>query len=320
MAHPTVSVVIPAYNAERLIATAVESVLAQSFTDYEAIVIDDGSKDGTREVVAGYGERVRLISQENAGVASARNRGIEHARGLWVAFLDSDDHWRPDHLSHLLSAAHGAPDSHLVYGSKVTVDEQDVPIAHNEVARFPTGWIFGELVEDCLITTSTTMVRRETLCDLGGFDEDPRFMVTQDWDLYFRLAAQYPIAATRDTHVAYRRSAKSLSHQVVPTVIGNIAALGTAHRLLEEGGVAAENRPDEIDMADRWRRAYEEAVLDTFTKGHYGTARSLGRQAFAAGHLTRPAAIRAALAHLPGDMLEWLRVFARMPRRVLQHA
>jgi glycosyltransferase involved in cell wall biosynthesis len=317
MVHPIVSVVIPAYNAEHLVAHAVESVLAQSFSAYEAIVVDDGSEDDTRSVVASYGDRVRLVSQENGGVASARNRGIEQARGRWVAFLDTDDHWRPAHLDLLLAAAAAEPQAHLVYGSKVTVDEHDVPIVHNEVPRFPTGWIFGDLVEDCLITTSTTMARRETLCALGGFDEDPRFSVTQDWDLYFRLAARYPVTAARDTHVAYRRLAQSLSHQVVPTVIGNIAALGTAHQLLERGHVAAENRPHEIDMVDRWRRAYEEAVVDTFTKGHYGAARTLGRQALAAGHLTRPAAVRTMLAHLPENLLEWVRVFGRMPRRLV---
>lgn len=317
MVHPVVSVVIPAYNAERLIIPAVESVLAQTFTAYEAIVIDDGSEDDTRTVVAGFGDRVRLVSQENGGVASARNRGIEQARGRWVAFLDSDDHWRPAHLDLLLAAASADPAAHLVYGSKVTVDEHDVPVMHNEVPRFPTGWIFGDLVEDCLITTSTTMARRETLRALGGFDEDPRFSVTQDWDLYFRLAARHPITAARDTHVSYRRLAQSLSHQIVPTVIGNIAALSTAHRLLEDGHVAAENRPEEIDMVDRWRRAYEEAVVDTFTKGHYGAARTLGRQALAAGHLTRQAALRAALAHLPENALEWVRMLGRVPRRLV---
>lgn len=317
MSKPIVSVVIPAYNAERLIATAVQSVLAQTFTGYETIVIDDGSKDGTREAVAGFGERVRLVAQANAGVAAARNRGIEQARGRWVAFLDADDHWRPDHLSLLLDAAEDAPDAHLIYGSKITVDEHDVPIAHGEVARFPTGWIFADLVEDCLITTSTTMARRETLCALEGFDEDPRFMVTQDWDLYFRLAARHPVAAARETHVAYRRLATSLSHQIVPTTIGNIAALSTAHELLEEGLVATANRPEAIDMKDRWRRAYEEAVLDTFTKGHYGTARALGREALASGYLTRPAALRTLLAHLPGRALEWTRACARVPRRLV---
>jgi glycosyltransferase involved in cell wall biosynthesis len=292
-------------------------VLAQSFRDYEAIVVDDGSQDDTREVVAAFGDRIRLVAQANGGVASARNRGIEQSRGQWIAFLDSDDHWRPDHLELLLAAAEDQPEAHLVYGSKITVDENDVPIPHNEVARFPTGWIFGDLVEDCLITTSTTMALRETLCALNGFDEDPRFMVTQDWDLYFRLAARHPITAARGTHVAYRRLAKSLSHQIVPTVIGNLAALSTAHRLLEEGRVAAENRPEKIDMEDRWRRAYEEAVVDTFTRGHYHTARTLGHQALAHGSLTRPAALRAVLSHLPAYVLEWVRLLGRVPRHLV---
>jgi glycosyltransferase involved in cell wall biosynthesis len=320
MAGPLVSVVMPAYNAAHLIGGAVRSVLDQTFTDYEAIVVDDGSQDDTREVVSGFvqgaGGRVRLITQPNGGCSAARNRGIAEARGAWIALLDADDEWRPKHLELLLAAAEAAPEAHLVYGSKVTVDEHGTPIQHNVVPRFPTGWIFADLVEDCLIQVSTTMVRRETLRALGGFDEDPRFKVTQDWDLYFRLSAEHPITASRDTHVAYRRLTQSLSHQIVPTVLGNIAALRTADQLLAEGRVAAANHPEKIDMKDRWRRAYEEAIVHTFTKGHYETARTLGAEARARGYLTRAAASRALLAHLPPHVLDRARDLARLPRRL----
>lgn len=311
MGNPLITVVVPAYNAARLVVPAIQSILAQTFTDHETIVVDDGSKDDTREVVAKFNGRVQLVAQANAGAAAARNRGISQARGSWVAFLDADDEWRPDHLTLLLEAAERSPEAQLVYGSKITVDPQGVPIPHNVKARFPRGWIFRELVEDCLITTSTVMARRQTLEDLGGFDTHPRFKVTQDWDLYFRLAAIHPITAAEGTYVHYRRLAESLSHQIVPTVMGNIAALRTAHQLLSEGRVAAQNRPERIDMLHRWQRAYDEAIVLTFTKGHYHAARQLGLEAYAGGYLTRHAAGRALLAHLPGDVLNKARSLGR---------
>ncbi len=102
-AGPAVSVVIPAYNRAYCVADAVESVLGQTFKDFEIIAIDDGSTDGTDNVLKKFGSRLRLIRQENRGVSSARNRGVRAARGKWVAFLDSDDQWHSDKLERQLS-------------------------------------------------------------------------------------------------------------------------------------------------------------------------------------------------------------------------
>ncbi|MGO9687474.1 MAG: glycosyltransferase family 2 protein, partial [Syntrophobacteraceae bacterium] len=95
---PLVSVVIPTYNRERFVDKAINSVLSQSFNDYEIIVVDDGSTDETPRVLASYKDRVKYIYQKNSGVSSARNAGIREARGEWVAFLDSDDKWKTDYL------------------------------------------------------------------------------------------------------------------------------------------------------------------------------------------------------------------------------
>lgn len=99
MTNPFVSVVIPTYNRARTIGKAIDSVLAQSFQDLEVIVVDDGSQDDTSEVLSRFGSRIRLIRQENCGVSAARNAGIREARGKWIAFLDSDDEWRPEKLA-----------------------------------------------------------------------------------------------------------------------------------------------------------------------------------------------------------------------------
>lgn len=96
---PTVSVVIPTYNRAKYVTETIDSVLSQSYTDYEIIVVDDGSTDNTREALAPYMDRIRYIHQQNSGVSAARNRGIKAARGKWIAFLDSDDIWLPEKLA-----------------------------------------------------------------------------------------------------------------------------------------------------------------------------------------------------------------------------
>ena len=104
---PTVSVVIPAYNSASYLAEAVESALGQTFKDLEILVVDDGSTDETQELMRRYGPPVRCLSQENTGVATARNRGIDESRGRYVAFLDADDVWQPDKLEKQLAALPG---------------------------------------------------------------------------------------------------------------------------------------------------------------------------------------------------------------------
>ena len=308
-----VSVVIPAYNAARFIGAAIASALAQTYGDYEIIVVDDGSRDETASVVSGFGQRVRLIAQANAGASAARNRGIQEAAGSWIAFLDSDDEWQPSHLDVLLARAKAAPEAHLVYGSKITIDQ------HGEVVpwkpAFPSGWIFGELVERCLITTSTVIVRTATLRALGGFTEKPEFRVAEDWDLYLRLAAGHQIAAAPDTCVTYRRLPSSLSHEVVAAVLGDLAALRTAERLVAEGSVAPENHPTQIDFGSRWRRAYREGVVHLFTRGEYQLARRIGLEALRRGCWSAPALTRTLLASLPVPVLARLRNLSRRLRR-----
>jgi hypothetical protein len=308
-----VTVVIPAYNAARFIGGAIASVLAQTYADYEIIVVDDGSRDETASVVSGFGQRVRLISQANAGASAARNRGIREATGSWIAFLDSDDEWQPSHLEVLLARAAATPDAHMIYGRKITVDE------HGDVVpwkpTFPSGWIFGDLVERCLITTSAVMVRTATLRALGGFTEKVEFRVAEDWDLYLRLAAGHQIAAAPDTCILYRRLPTSLSHEVAAAVLGDLAALRTAEQLLAAGSVAPENHPERVELGARWRRAYREGVAHLFTSGQYELARRIGMEALRRGFWTAPAVARTLLASLPAPVLGRLRNLGRHFRR-----
>ncbi len=196
----SISVVIPAYNAEQFVARALNSVLAQSRRADEIIVVDDGSTDKTAEKIKDFGDQVRYIYQENAGASVARNRGVEAAGGEWIAFLDADDEWLPEKLG--LQCALLGRNEHLVWATanfyRCLCDESrrradiDESLAENVL-----GW--KEYFEDFLNTqlphgcgwTGTMLVKRSILQDVGLFQAS-MFHGQEDTDLWWRIAYQYP--------------------------------------------------------------------------------------------------------------------------------
>ena len=134
MGNPTVSVIMAAYNHAGYIAQAITSVLSQSWQDLELIVIDDGSTDRTREVVAGFADPVRYIYQENQGQGGARNTGIAHARGEFISFLDDDDLWLPDCLETVMAVLRSRPEVGALYAACQVIDSEGHPFAPDHVA------------------------------------------------------------------------------------------------------------------------------------------------------------------------------------------
>ena len=192
---PVVSVVIPTYNRGSLAGRAVESVLAQTFQDFEIIVVDDGSNDNTESVVKAFCDpRVRYIHhEENRGGSAARNTGIKAARGAYIAFLDSDDEWLPEKLQSQLDTLQELPPCWgggctgfwLVEGTSVVERTPDLP-------PNLSNWLLAHCP---LSAGSTLMVRKEILGKIGYFDESlPRH---QDWDLLLRLAENYKLAMVK---------------------------------------------------------------------------------------------------------------------------
>ena len=187
---PAVSVVVPVFNGEKTIERALVSILVQTFTDFEIIVVDDGSTDLTVEAVSRkYGEQLRLIEhRKNRGAAAARNTGIAAARGRWVAFLDCDDTWRPDKLARQLEMLEkaGSPAKACATGYQLYKNGREITFK----TKFSPEQFRREILFGCTISPgSTLLVDQSVFNDIGMFDET--FLRLEDWDWLLRFAKRY---------------------------------------------------------------------------------------------------------------------------------
>jgi glycosyltransferase involved in cell wall biosynthesis len=184
-----VSVVIPVYNGTATISRALASVFAQSYSDYEVVVLDDGSTDDTASVLAGYGDRVRIISQPNRGLPGARNAGVRVSGGEYVAFLDDDDEWMPQKLVRSATVLDQDPNCVLVYTGAFKVDLKGRPMPNqdSQTQGVDSPTLAQMLERPWNVVPSQFMVRREVFERCNGFDER---CVTSCEDLYFLLNAR----------------------------------------------------------------------------------------------------------------------------------
>lgn len=232
---PCVSVIIPAYNIASFVGEALESVLSQSFSDYEIIVVNDGSPD-TEELersLAPYLDRIRYLKQENQGAGAARNAGLKVATGDYVAFLDGDDIWYPTHLSEQVALIESGRGYDLVYADAVNFGEPS-----SEGRRsMETNPSEGEanfksiLAGRCCVVTSAVVARRQPIIDVGLFDETLRN--SQDFDLWLRLAKRDGARITYQRKVLVRRRIYegSLASDAINSLNGELSVLAkTAER------------------------------------------------------------------------------------------
>jgi glycosyltransferase involved in cell wall biosynthesis len=206
---PVVSVVIPAYNAARFLPDALDSVLAQTFRDLEVLVIDDGSTDATPETLARYRSPVRCIRQSNAGVSTARNRGIAEACGRYVAFLDADDTWMPHRLENQMKALAQHPECGACFSAFTFVREDLTPLAvsrrEHGAASLAELLLHGNVVG----SGSTVLCLRAVFDAAGAFD--PALSQCADWDMWVRLAARTDFLYLDEPLATYRQHATNMS-------------------------------------------------------------------------------------------------------------
>jgi len=187
---PTVSIITPTYNRAKFIKDAIDSVLDQSFSDWELLIVDDGSTDNTSELLTAYegDTRIYYIKQPNRGQSIARNVALSRARGKYIGFLDSDDTWYPDKLERQCAFLEAHPEVHIVHGDEAIIDEQGRETTRKNMRRY-SGRITPYLLEDNSVSITTTLVRRECFESMGGFDS--RYGVADDYDLWLRFSVCY---------------------------------------------------------------------------------------------------------------------------------
>lgn len=190
--YPTVSVILPTYNRAHVVGRAIRSVLEQTYEDFELIVVDDGSTDGTEEVVRSFDDpRIRYIRHaQNRGGAAARNTGIRAARGEYIAFQDSDDEWLPEKLEKQMRIfENSSPDVGVVYTAfYLNKNNMKIRIPSSKIT-ITDGNIHCELLKGNFVSTPTAVIRKNCFERAGMFDEClPRF---QDWELFIRLSSLY---------------------------------------------------------------------------------------------------------------------------------
>ena len=190
MNEPVVSVIIPTFNRGKMIRQAIDSVLEQDFEGFELIVVDDGSTDETREILNRYGTRIRVHSQPNRGVSSARNAGIRISRGAYLAFLDSDDLWLPRKLSVQMGFFKSHPQAMICQTEEIW-RRNGVRVNPKKKHKKPSGMIYEPSLELCLVSPSAVMIKKALLDTIGEFDED--LPACEDYDLWLRISCRFPV-------------------------------------------------------------------------------------------------------------------------------
>jgi glycosyltransferase involved in cell wall biosynthesis len=224
---------------------AVESVLAQSFRDFELIIVDDGSSDGTASELGKYGSSVRLISQPKKGVAAARNQGVKIARGKYVAFLDSDDIWLAKKLEIQTAFFEQRPEINICQTEEIWLRNR-IRVNPKAKHRKPSGDIFRASLDLCLVSPSAAMMRKELFEIVGGFDES--LPVCEDYDLWLRIAVNHSVPLIHSALVVKRGGhGDQLSHSTWGMDRYRVVAL----QKLLRAGLDGEKRETVLDALKR---------------------------------------------------------------------
>lgn len=273
---PLVSVILPTYNRANMVRHAIESVLEQTYTDFEVIVVDDGSTDNTMETLAPFAGRIHYIRKDNEGFAAlARNAAMKHARGEFIALIDSDDTWTPTKLETQMRMFQEQPDTGLVSGHVGIIDTNGHLIDPGPVHKWlhATNVELQDIVLRSPLHASTLLIRRNHMNDSLPFD--PRFRICEDWHLCLTIAAKAPIRFVDDV-IAHLRIHESNSTNAF--VSSDIIAERLLHRLtvIEEVFPTFNIAPTNADslQAQAIAQEYVFAAIPNYMNGEL----ELGRQ------------------------------------------
>jgi glycosyltransferase involved in cell wall biosynthesis len=185
-----ISIIIPTFNRKALLVRALQSVYAQTFSDFEVIVIDDGSTDQTDQMMRDSFPQTLYHFQSNKGVSSARNKGIELAKGDWVALLDSDDEWLPNKLENQISRLKSNPEYKVCHTNEQWI-RNGIKVNQMKKHKKTGGWIFPQCLPLCAMSPSSILIHRSIFTDIGVFNNS--LPCCEDYDLWLRITVKYPV-------------------------------------------------------------------------------------------------------------------------------
>ncbi len=205
---PLVSVILPVHNGQRTLKETIDSVLRQSFRDFELIVVDDASTDSSIDIINSFQDpRIKYLYRVNKNVACSRNQGIKEAQGKYISFIDADDLWTEDKIEEQVLALEAEPQAGVVYSWTEFFDD---------CKRYPgsqidyQGKVYDNLIlENFIASGSNILVKKEALDTIHGYDIE--LLSCADWDLYLRLAAKYSYVVVKKYQILYRLSSNSMS-------------------------------------------------------------------------------------------------------------
>lgn len=214
---PLVSVVTPTFNSAAHLRACLDSVAAQTFQDFEVVIVDDGSTDGTLNIIRAFGDRIRLVSRRRPKRLPtpelARYEGIMEAKGTWCAFIDADDAWRPEKLAKQLQFMEAHPDTPLCHSYVQVVDNQDRPLHIRHEGKIPeTGFCARELLHHCFISTSSVLARRDAW--LACFQPADFGFCPHEWHFFIQIARRHMIGFLPEVLADYRYQESSHSRTV----------------------------------------------------------------------------------------------------------
>jgi len=191
MTQPFFSIIIPTYNRRVFLKKAIDSVLCQSFNDFEIIIVDDGSNDGTRDLILSYDDaRIRCVYQDNHGVAYTRNVGLTQSSGSFIAFLDSDDWWHEDKLKTAAEYINRYPEINIFHTEEVWYRNGEL-LAQKSKHKKPTGYVYKNALPLCCISISTAVINKTVFDKIGIFDE--ALTACEDYDFWLRATNTYEV-------------------------------------------------------------------------------------------------------------------------------
>ncbi|MCX7089796.1 MAG: glycosyltransferase family A protein [Methylococcales bacterium] len=252
----TISVIIPTYNRCELLQRALQSVLAQTTPALDIIVVDDGSEDTTAQMLAEQFPQVAYYYQENAGVSAARNLGIQHAKGDWIALLDSDDVWHPQKLNLQKAALTAASDYRISHTDEIWI-RNGVQVNPAQKYAKQGGWMFQHCLPVCALSPSTVLIHRDVFSDVGLFDT--RLPACEDYDLWLRISARYPVLLLNQAlSTKYGGHADQLSHHYPGLDQYRVQALSN---IIDSTSLSAENHQAALSMLLSKARIYQQGAI-----------------------------------------------------------